>query len=260
LDELNLTTADLKWCYAASGCDNITGIRQIGFQTALSACRQHADVLDRLPNVGDMERERVRTELNRYLLQQNNQPFLVRLPLEATSLLHRFVFQMKVNDNGEQVRKRLLKISRWHPPMDASINTYGLVVPPPPAPRFALGTTGHRDFNRLKRLEIMNVDSNKAINSYNYWTTLENLEAEPEQQPEPIEGSTRSTTKIYPPKAAPKTNQRRVQSTHTKHKRELDLYHPMVTRTAPTIGTIAIIPGFADWFQTHIKELKVSNN
>ena len=275
MNELRLTSGDLQWCYAASGCDNITGIRQVGFKTALSACRQHANVLSRLPRVTNLERTRIVVQLQQFLWRQRFRPRLPRVPQETQSLLHKFVFQMKVNESGVQVRKRLQKITRWQPPMDASINTYGLVVPPPPAPRFASSPAGHRDFNQQKRLEIMNVDHNKAVKCYNYWTTLENLESEPQQpqqpqepepqEPEPIEGSSRGTSrgtrkkKLRPPKPQAKAPQKRVQSAHTKNKQDLNQFHPMVTRKAPTIANITPIRGFSDWFQTHIRELKVLN-
>ena len=259
--ELELTSVDLKWCYAASGCDNITGIRRVGFATARSACRLYHHVPDRLPRVDFAERTRIVVRLQILLGKQRQRPRLTRLLLETKSLLHKFVFAMQQGTDGQLQRVRLAKILHWHPPMACPGNTYGLVLPPPPA--IHTTTTAVR-FNAKKRSDKNTVDQKKAIHCFNYWSILENLEPQqPEQELElePIEGSSRGTRKkkVFA-KKTPKTNQHRTQSEHTMRMRDFKLFYPMVTRTAPTIPNITPIRGFGNWFQTHIQELKVLNN
>lgn len=110
LNGLKVSSEELKWAYAAAGCDDLKpGLKNVGFKTALSVCKNGPliDASNRLRRVSSTEKRalvnRLRVFLDKLSLVANMENPFPKQVTNSTSYAHEFVFNQTANGN----RRRL---------------------------------------------------------------------------------------------------------------------------------------------------------
>ena len=243
MNELSLSSYDLQWCFAVSGCDNVTGITSVGFKTALSACRQHANVLDRLPKVAAADKERVASSLYAYLASLLDRPGFPTLVQETSSLLKFFVFEL----NADGTRKRLKRLIQ-----DPTSN-YGIGV--------------QKDSHETVKDKVntgvrstAEIDNKKATNhrrfEFKLTSGIESPSSRGKYEAKPKQ--TRKVDKHHDPKTQEEKVVQRVRNQDKVAIDKIKSLHMPCSRLIGTVKNTCCLPEFSSWFQKDMLSLKVS--